>query len=142
MVIVILGILSATALPKFVDLGKDARLKTIENTVAALKTAATIAHSKCVLSAGCQTGYYNITAPNGVQGVFLRGYPWGGSSTGASGIKNWIDLPGFSLYEYPAGNYAIYSLDSAPTPSNCSVTYSIAATEAAGPTISPTITGC
>ena len=45
MVIVILGILAAFALPRFADLGGDARLASIEGARGAVKSASAIAHS-------------------------------------------------------------------------------------------------
>ncbi len=45
MVIVILGILAATALPKFADLGADARAAKANGALAAMKSAAVIAHA-------------------------------------------------------------------------------------------------
>ena len=45
MVIVILGILSAFALPKFADLGGDAREATLRGGMGAVKSAAAITHS-------------------------------------------------------------------------------------------------
>ncbi|PSF05590.1 type II secretory pathway, pseudopilin PulG [Marinobacter fuscus] len=45
MVIVILGILAAFALPRFADLGGDARQASIEGAAGAVKSAAAIAHS-------------------------------------------------------------------------------------------------
>ncbi len=46
MVIVILGILAAFALPRFADLGADARKSTIQGAAGSIKSAAAIAHSK------------------------------------------------------------------------------------------------
>lgn len=45
MVIVILGILAATALPRFADLGADARAAKANGALASMKSAATIAHA-------------------------------------------------------------------------------------------------
>ena len=45
MVIVILGILAAFALPRFADLGGDARQSSIKGAAGAVKSAAAIAHS-------------------------------------------------------------------------------------------------
>jgi MSHA pilin protein MshA len=45
MVIVILGILAAFALPRFADLGGDARTSSIQGAAGAVKSAAAIAHS-------------------------------------------------------------------------------------------------
>ncbi|KAA8982555.1 prepilin-type N-terminal cleavage/methylation domain-containing protein [Halospina sp. K52047b] len=44
-VIVILGILSAFALPRFVDLGSDAQAAALEGAAGAIKSSASIAHS-------------------------------------------------------------------------------------------------
>ena len=53
MVIVILGILSAFALPRFADLGGDARAAVREGVIGSMKSAASIAHSKCIVDSGC-----------------------------------------------------------------------------------------
>lgn len=45
MVIVVLGILAAFALPKFANLGGDARLASMQGALAAVKSASAIAHS-------------------------------------------------------------------------------------------------
>ena len=45
MVIVILGILAAFALPKFVDLGADARAATLKGAYGSMKSASAMAHS-------------------------------------------------------------------------------------------------
>jgi MSHA pilin protein MshA len=49
-VIVILGILAATALPKFVDMGKDARIAAVNGMVGAVNSAAAMAYAKSALS--------------------------------------------------------------------------------------------
>ncbi|MFC4258398.1 type II secretion system protein [Marinobacter lacisalsi] len=48
MVIVILGILAAFALPRFADLGGEARASTVEGAYGAIKSASAIAHSKAL----------------------------------------------------------------------------------------------
>jgi len=52
MVIVILGILSAFALPRFADLTGDARTSSIEGLAGALKSGAAIAHSRQLANNG------------------------------------------------------------------------------------------
>ena len=46
MVIVILGILAAFALPRFADLGNEARTASLQGAVGAVKSAASIAHAQ------------------------------------------------------------------------------------------------
>ena len=54
MVIVILGILSAFALPKFADLSGDAREASLDGAIAAVRSSAAIAHAAWL--AGGSTG--------------------------------------------------------------------------------------
>lgn len=49
-VIVILGILAATALPKFADLGKDARVATLNAARGSLLTTASMVHGKWLIA--------------------------------------------------------------------------------------------
>lgn len=49
-VIVVVGILAATALPRFVDLADDAEQSVIESTVATLRSARTLYFSKAMLA--------------------------------------------------------------------------------------------
>ena len=54
MVIVILGVLSAFALPRFADLGGNARAASINGLAASLKAAANIAHAQTLANGGAQ----------------------------------------------------------------------------------------
>jgi MSHA pilin protein MshA len=55
MVIVILGVLAAFALPRFADLGEEARTASIKGLGGAIKAASNIAHSKSLVSGGGAT---------------------------------------------------------------------------------------
>ncbi|CED59758.1 Pilin, putative [Moritella viscosa] len=48
-VIIILGILSATAVPRFLNLADDADIAVVEGTAGALKSAVNLAHSKWII---------------------------------------------------------------------------------------------
>jgi prepilin-type N-terminal cleavage/methylation domain-containing protein len=48
-VIIVLGVLSATALPKFLNLSDDAEIAVVEGTADALQSAVNLAHSKWIL---------------------------------------------------------------------------------------------
>jgi len=48
-VIIVLGVLSATALPKFLNLADDADIAVVEGTGGALQSAVNLAHSKWVI---------------------------------------------------------------------------------------------
>lgn len=97
MVIVILGILAATALPKFVDLGKDAKIASLNGMKGALHSAANIVHAKALVSNARSTGDYVDTNGDGIASnasgdvytVFL--YPR------ADFINRMIDSDGFTV---------------------------------------------
>lgn len=48
-VVIVLGVLSATALPRFLNLADDADIAVVEGTAGALKGAVNLAHSKWVI---------------------------------------------------------------------------------------------
>lgn len=59
-VIVILGIMAATAIPKFVDMGSEARVAKMQAAAGALKAAAAMEFSKTLAATG--TGTYPSVA--------------------------------------------------------------------------------
>ena len=73
MVIVILGILAATALPKFGDLQADARLAKIQGARGAIQSAANLAHSLQIASANANS-MTSVTMEN-VAIAMRFGYP-------------------------------------------------------------------
>jgi len=80
-VIVILGILAATALPKFVDLTRDARIAKVDAAVGSLKSAAAMTHGKFLV---------NPVSPQIFEGVsvtFVNGYPSAGSIAAVAGLE-------------------------------------------------------
>src|SRR5690606_33572062 len=81
MVIVILGILSAFALPRFADLSGDAERAAVEGALGAVKSASAIAHSAALAQ--------NATASVSLEGVQIdlaNGYPSAAEICEAAGI--------------------------------------------------------
>ena len=72
MVIVVLGILAAFALPRFADLGVDARRSTIQGVEGAMKSASAIGHS-AFLAAGTSPATVSMEGTNNV--AIVNGYP-------------------------------------------------------------------
>ncbi len=143
MVIVILGILAAIALPKFIDMGRDARLATLEGMAAALKSSAAMAHSTQLaqqLAAGVSI---DIDGDGTADVTMVNGYP----TANAAGIVALMEAyDGFTTSGGGAGaNSTIqFRSNSAPTPANCRVNYQ-AANPGAGrtfPAITVTTSGC
>lgn len=154
-VIVILGILAATALPKFVDLDKEARIKAVQNAAGAIKAASELAHMKCATTPGCiqknlptdipSTKNVQILDPSGTPGYMFNGYPTGKSRrpTAWFGISDWVTVSGLTIDEsQSSGPTAYFKLDSAPNPSMCYVKYTESYDPANAPTIITEISGC
>lgn len=153
-VIVILGILAATALPKFVDLGGDGRIAAVNNLAGAMKTAAELAHGKCLATPNCQkfnlptdnvsvVGNVQIRNPEGKLGYMFNGYPTGFSRLpGYFGIKDWVDITGFTIYETGTGPDAYFYKDGAPDSSKCYVYYLETYDPNKPPTIKTETSGC
>lgn len=104
-VIVILGILAATAAPKFIDLKSDAHTATLQGVQASMQSAATMVYSKSIV-AGVQDQDSATVAINSSTDInVIYGYP---SAT----VSNWnklLDLGSdFALLLDPDGNLVIY----------------------------------
>lgn len=85
-VIVILGVLAATALPKFIDMRTEARVATLKRLAVEITGAANMAQAKCRLLAACSAtasasaGYAwaRVIHPDGANLYLMRGFPVGG----------------------------------------------------------------
>lgn len=118
MVIVILGVLSAFALPRFADLGKEARIANLNGLAGALKSAANIAHAK-QLVAGAASG--DDVTLDGVTIKMVAGYP----QAHADGI---VKAAGISATDYTisAGNVGAEKTITFTLKANCKVDYTSA----------------
>ncbi|OON63278.1 hypothetical protein B0920_07740 [Massilia sp. KIM] len=130
-VIVILGILAATALPKFANLSADARKASLTAARGSMASASAMAHGKWLIT--------NTT--NSIEGVtvaFVNGYPSAATIAPISGITNGVDYDvvtsGTTTKLHPVGLTADQRL-------NCYVQYAEAATNAA-PTFTQSLTSC
>jgi len=73
MVIVILGILAATALPKFASMGADARLSVLKGGLGSVNSAIAIAHAQALIKG--QTGATGTVDLEGSTVNLVYGYP-------------------------------------------------------------------
>ena len=82
-VIVILGILAATALPKFANLGGDARAASLKAAKGAIASASSLVHARALVS--------NVTTGNismeGVTVTLQNGYPNAATIVAAAGLQ-------------------------------------------------------
>ncbi len=137
MVIVILGILAATALPKFVDLGKDARTSAIKAVEGSMRSANSIIYAKAAATAGGLSSTATTIEVPGVDGTVSVIF---GFATDATELAKVMDL---------STDFTQSSSDirhsGATDSANCNVAYTPAST-AVGQTAAPqyvtTTTGC
>ena len=121
-VIVILGILAATAIPRFINLSADARLAKINGARASVQAGAALAHAQWLVDGAIATAP-SVTM-EGVAVTLANGYP----TADANGIlaAAGIGAPDFSVTG--TGPLTI-AADAAHTA--CSFTYAAAAANAA-----------
>ncbi len=143
-VIVILGILTSIALPRFINLSRDARIAAIENLAGSVRSAMHLVEGQVMAKgaglAGQQANITFIKLGDGTDvrlwnvypdrwcdgiGVMQQGFiiPPAGCYLSSAGIEN----NGLTFYGY--GNSAIpngdagWRIESAPTPNACAVQY-------------------
>jgi len=133
MVIVILGILAATALPKFVDLGKDARVSAIKAVEGSMRATNSIIYAKA--SVGNQVGATGTLTINGTAGVTTV---YGFAGTVAQLVKV-MDLTDTDFNSTTTANVIYHK--GATTNLTCRVTYG-PATATAAPTFTLLTAGC
>lgn len=141
MVIVILGILAAVALPKFADLGGDARRATLQGALGAVKSAAAIVHAKALAEGKTATSDDSESVSLEGTAITLKfGYPNAATIDEAAGV---------SATDYhiavASGVSTISATKDGGTSavSNCNFTYTPPASAGAAPTISVGVfTGC
>ena len=130
-VIVVLGILSAIAVPKFIAIQVDARISTVDGLNGAMQSASALAHAQGLI-AGVVDGTISMEGVNNV--TLVNGYP----ASASGGIDAAVSIDGFT---YTAGT-GVFSLDGAPAPATCSVTYVEAAATTTPPTFTVNNGGC
>jgi MSHA pilin protein MshA len=135
MVIVILGILAATVLPRFVDLGGDTKASVIRGVEGAMR--------------GANSGIYAKAAANGqlgATGTLTSAQIVGGPVTLAFGyaadaaeLAKVMDLS-------PAADFTVSTAEirhaKATTPASCTIAYTAATSATAPPAYAATTTGC
>jgi len=118
MVIVILGILAAFALPRFADLGGDAEEAATEGARGAVKSAAGIAHS-----AWLARGEPGTVAVEGATINMVNGYPTADQpGAGGNSIAEAAQLTDDFTFSYASGT-GEGTLTITNSQGNCSFTY-------------------
>ncbi len=137
MVIVILGILAVTALPKFVGMERSAKIAALNGVKSSIQSAATMIHAQALIDGTSATGGWVDTNQNGttsdadgdVYTDFL--YPR------ASYLDNAMDFDGFTFVATTAlAQIRLKGVD------GCEVQYNAATSATAPPTYSIDSSSC
>jgi MSHA pilin protein MshA len=145
-VIVILGILAATALPKFAGLGGDARLASLNAVKGSLNSVAAMAHGK-FLTNTTSTPVTTVQMEDVAVALNANGYPTASAATlRAAGVVDGTDYrvytagggsaPPVNANEIVVGPLSLVGTTNA---TKCYVTYTAPATANTPPTV--TVTG-
>lgn len=136
-VIVILGILAATALPKFTNLGGDARRASLRAAQGSIASAAAMIRGQALVR--------NETASTVIEGVTVtlqNGYP---SVASQAAMDAFASAAGITTADYTitlGTNLMTVSPNNAATPANCRLTYAAPATANTAPTTTIIADGC
>lgn len=160
-VIVILGILAATAAPKFMNLQSDARISALNGMKASVKSASAMIYSKAILAGReklktsdvCSAAGVTATCPDGASVDIVYGYPAGS----ATGIVKTLQDEMVSCtaaestkcaktadwgYEVVGEDTVYIFSTSAPVATDCKVTYKQSEGDGKNPTITVETDGC
>jgi MSHA pilin protein MshA len=137
-VIVIIGILAAFAIPRFAGLAEDARRASVRGMLGTMRSTSALVHGLAL--ARNQTGATGNVALEGVPGgvAVVYGYPAGTSAGVVAAISN---TENYTVDTSTAGT-VIFQVNGATTLATCSVTYIQAASAGAVPTITSNEAGC
>jgi MSHA pilin protein MshA len=140
-VIVILAIVGGLALPRYFNLGQDARVAAVQQMAGALSTASAQLRAKCALTQGCpmSSGWFAMPY-NGLSFAMWNGYVDAGDDYASVEIDKAIDYGGFTLVKTAYKH--TFTKDGAPTPANCSATYTEAISAGTAATVTTVTSGC
>lgn len=133
MVIVILGVLAAFAVPRFADRSSTARVDAIQGVADNMRSAAGMAHS-IQLSTNVDPGG-NVTMEDNVIAL-ANGFPTTATIATASGFD------GMGYTSKTTGTTITWMRDDATTPANCSVTYTESTAADVPANVETDVTGC
>lgn len=138
MVIVILGILTAVALPKFYDMQADARISKMKSVSAALRSGMAIAHSAYLVKNTSTTATTSVTM-EGTAVPLVNGYPDVNTTVASSGAAIAAGLAGNADYHMTA-TATVLTVSPDSTRTSCKVAYTEAADASTPPTVVESLT--
>jgi len=141
-VIAILGILAATALPRYINAQQQARVAKAQGIYGAVRSAAALAHAQALVTNTTLSGAATITM-EGVNVDLINGYPTANNAgiVTAAQLNAAADGLTISGGGANAGDTITFDVDGGTAP-NCRISYKAPAAANGSPTISLTTTGC
>jgi MSHA pilin protein MshA len=140
-VIVIIGILAAFAIPRFAGLARDARVSALNGVAGALRSSSALVHgmalARNVVTDNPSTGQIALEGNN----IDIVNSYAAASATGIQAAIGNLDPANYTVTH--AGGVTTVQVVGASTPANCSVTYTQPAAAGAPAVVStPVISGC
>lgn len=128
-VIVILGILAATALPKFVDMGTEARTAVLRGVEGSMRSANNLIYAKAAANSAISDVTVVVPGMTGVSATF-------GYAANVASLSNAMDLSGSNI------SVSGSTIKVTGGSGECSITYSAATSSQTPPAYSATTGGC
>ncbi|MDF1759749.1 MAG: prepilin-type N-terminal cleavage/methylation domain-containing protein [Coxiellaceae bacterium] len=132
-VIVILGILSAFAIPKFIDVSQDARQAVVEGVYGALQSSANLVHAQAVVDGVEKSPTAQVRMADGSTVNTVYGYPAADTTGIGSALQS---IPSGFTASGSGGTWHLSRTDSA----NCLIRYNQATATTAAQVIA--VTAC
>ncbi|WP_312703825.1 pilin [Stutzerimonas nitrititolerans] len=132
MVIVILGILAAFALPRFADFGADARVSTVNGIGGALRSAAAIAHAQQLVDGGAHNASVTL---EGQTITMIGGFPTANTAGIVAAAQ--VDSVEISTGGATAGSQITFTPSGGSA--SCQVAYTAATPAGADPSTDPAV---
>jgi MSHA pilin protein MshA len=137
-VITILGILAAFAVPKFISLDSQARIATVNGLGGTVRSAAALARGLDMATSAGATGPVTM---EGAQVALVNSYPDSTAGGIGSAINSSFSASDFTVAYGGTGTTATWTKVGASTPPSCNVVYNAAAANST-PVVTITTSGC
>lgn len=135
-VIVVLGILAATALPRFVNMQVQARQGTLNGAIGAVRAASALAHAACITTTPACAATLNM---DGTNVSMVNTYPTANGAGIVAAAQ--ISAPDYTVTGGGAAGGSTVTI-SVPGSANCSFTYRSPAAVNTAPTIAVVSNAC
>ena len=139
-VIVILGVLAAFALPRFVKLQSDARASVAEQLYGSIQSADSLVYRKALVTGVAGAPTASVPIGQGITVDTIYGYPDASSNGIGQALQDTGGL--LTLYALSPGGTATFRVNGATNADACQVTYTPPGSASAAPVVSKATSGC